>query len=149
MTNLTPVFAAAAALIASSAAASGTTIQPGYWESTNTVVSPFYSSKTERRCITPSDVDKFMAGPSNRHYDCVYPSNRITGGKIHLKGTCTSHKGRKVAVSGSGTYTLTSFHLDAIIATTFWGIPLSGRASTDARRIGDSCPAPESPSSSQ
>jgi hypothetical protein len=81
-----------------------------------------------------------MAGPSNRHYKCTYPHKVISGGKISLKGTCVSKKGRKVAVQGSGAYTLTSFTLTAEIATEFLGLDISGKASTDAHRIGDTCP---------
>jgi hypothetical protein len=118
-----------------------TPIIPGYWESTNRLLSPVRTSKTERRCLTPADVDKFLAGPSNHHYDCDYPTRVVENGRIRMAGTCVSRKkGRKVAVTGQGNYTPTSFHLTATIATEFAGIPISGRASTDARRIGDTCP---------
>lgn len=131
--------AAAAPALASSA------IQPGYWESTNRLLSPIKQKSVERRCITPADVEKFMAGPSNRHYACTYPTKVIADGKISLKGTCVSKKGRKVAVRGSGDYTPTSFNLMADVATEFFGLDISGRASTEARRIGDVCPSPEAP----
>ena len=123
-------------------AAAATPIQPGYWESTNRLLSPIRQSKTERRCLTAADVDKFMSGPSNRHYKCTYPTNVIAGGKITLRGTCVSKKGRKVAVQGSGAYTPTSFNLTAEIATEFLGLDVVGKASTEARRIGDDCPPP-------
>jgi len=117
-------------------------ITPGYWESTNKLISPIKSTSTEKRCITPADVDKFMAGPSNRHYACTYPTRRIQDGTITLKGTCVSKKGQKVAIAGSGTYTPTSFNLTADVATEFLGLDIAGRASTEAHRIGDTCPAP-------
>ena len=120
-------------------------IQPGYWESTNRLLSPIRQTSVERRCITPADVEKFMAGPSNRHYACTYPTRVIADGKITLKGACISKKGRKVAVQGSGDYTPTSFNLTADVATELFGLDISGRASTEARRIGDVCPAPETP----
>jgi hypothetical protein len=126
-------------------AGAATTIQPGYWESTNKLLSPIKQTKVERRCITPKDVDKFMSGPSNRHYACTYPTKVIAGGKIVLKGTCVSKKGRKVAVEGSGAYTPTSFNLTAEIATEFLGLDIAGKASTEARRIADECPPPETP----
>lgn len=122
-------------------------IQPGYWESTNRLLSPIRTSKVERRCITPADVEKFLAGPSNRHYDCTYPAKLIENGVIRMSGTCVKRKGGggKVKVEGEGVYTQTSFKITATIATEIAGIPLSGRASTEARRIGDTCPAtPES-----
>ncbi|MBL8771304.1 MAG: DUF3617 family protein [Phenylobacterium sp.] len=125
-------------------AEAATTILPGYWESTNRLLSPIRQTKTEKRCITPADVEKFMSGPSNRHYACTYPTKVFAGGKIRLKGACVSKKGRKVAVQGEGTYTPTSFNLTAEIATEFLGLDISGKASTEARRIGDACPAPPS-----
>lgn len=139
---LAPLFLAAA-LCAGAAQAAQPPIQPGYWESTNKLLSPIKQSKTERRCITPADVDKFVSGPSNRHYACTYPTKVFSGGKIALKGTCVSKKGRKVAVKGAGAYTPTSFTLTAEIATEFLGLDITGKASTDARRIADVCPPPE------
>lgn len=127
------------------AAAAAPPIETGYWESTNRLISPIQQSKTEKRCITPADVDKFMSGPSNRHYACTYPTKVISGGKIRLKGTCVSKKGRKVAVQGQGSYTPTSFNLTAAIAMEFLGLDVEGTASTEARKIADICPAPEAP----
>ena len=130
-------------LLTSAAQAAQPPIQPGYWESTNKLLSPIKQSKTERRCITPADVDKFVSGPSNRHYACTYPTKVFSGGKIALKGTCVSKKGHKVAVKGAGSYTPTSFTLTAEIATEFLGLDITGKASTDAHRIADVCPPPE------
>ena len=104
------------------------------------MLSPIRTTDVEKRCLTKADVEKFMMGPSNRHYTCTYPTRSFAGGKILLKGTCVSKKGRQVAVSGEGNFTPTTFNLTANIATTFAGIPVSGRASTEARRIGDVCP---------
>jgi hypothetical protein len=143
MRSFLPILAALACVAPAAAAQprGDTPILPGYWESTNRVLSPFHSEKVERRCITPADVDKFLAGPSNHHYDCSYPTRIVENGVIQMSGTCIEHKsGRKVKVSGQGWYTPTAFTLNASIATHFLGIPLSGRASTEARRIGDVCP---------
>jgi hypothetical protein len=145
-----PALILAALLVAGPAAAApAPLIQPGYWESTNRVLSPIRTKKTERRCITPAEVEKFMAGPSNRHYKCTYPTNVMSGGQIRLKGTCLSKKGRKVAVEGSGTYSPTAFTLTADIATEFMGLDIAGKASTEAKRIGDVCPPPEAPAPAQ
>ena len=140
MKTLTALLLAAAALATPAAAQKAETVKPGYWESTNRLLSPIRDSSTEKRCITPADVEKFMNGPSNRHYACTYPTKVIQNGKITLKGTCVSKKGRKVAVEGDGSYTPTSFQINARIASELFGIPLSGRASTEARRIADTCP---------
>ena len=136
-----PRLALILALVAGPALAASA-IQPGYWESTNRLLSPIRQTSTEKRCITPAEVDKFMAGPSNRHYACTYPTKVIAGGVITLKGSCVSKKGQKVAVKGSGRYTPTSFTLTADVATEFFGLDIQGRASTEARRIGDICPQP-------
>ena len=121
-------------------AAAQSAIQPGSWESTNKLLSPIPQTKVEKRCITAADVDKFMAGPSNRHYACTYPTRVIAGGVIRLKGLCVSKSGQKVAVRGAGTYTPTRFNLTADIATVFLGLDILGRATTAAKRIGDVCP---------
>lgn len=143
--RILPAFLIALAAVSPAGAAGrATTILPGYWESTNSLLSPIRQTKTEKRCITPADVDKFLAGPSNRHYACTYPTKVFAGGKITLKGTCVSKKGRKVAVQGSGAYTPTSFTLTAEIATEFLGLDIAGKASTEAHRIAESCPPPES-----
>ena len=134
---------ALAGLAAGPALGAASPIQPGYWESTNRLLSPIKQTKTERRCITPSDLDTFVSGPSNRHYACTYPTKVFAGGKITLKGTCVSKKGHKVAVQGAGSYTPTSFDLTAEIATVFLGLDIAGKASTEARRISDTCPPPE------
>lgn len=145
MTLKTPIALLTLAAVLATAAPAGaqtTTIKPGYWESTNRLLSPIRTKSTETRCITPADVEKFMMGPSNRHYACTYPVRVFADGKILLKGTCKSKKGRDVEVSGFGTYSTTTFKLTATVATEFAGIPISGKASTDARRIGDVCPPP-------
>ncbi len=143
MKSLIPLLAALA--LTGPAAAAETAITPGYWESTNKLLSPIRSTSVEKRCITPADVDKFMAGPSNRHYTCTYPTRIIRDGQITLKGTCVSKKGQKVAIAGSGAYTLTSFNLLADVAVEFAGLNIAGKASTEARRIGDTCPSPAPP----
>lgn len=139
--SLAFALAVAASLAAAGAAAAATPIKPGYWESTNRILSPIKQSSTERRCITAKDVAKFMDGPSNRHYECTYPTNVVANGKMSFKGTCVSKKGRKVQVTGSGAYTPTSFTLNAEVAMEFLGLDITGRASTEAHRIGDTCPA--------
>jgi hypothetical protein len=140
---LLAVLSAAAAPVAAQPGKDPNVIQPGYWESTNRLLSPIRTSKVEHRCITPADVDKFLAGPSNRHYDCTYPSKLIGNGVIRMSGACVKRKGGggKIKVAGEGVYTPTSFKITATIATEIAGIPISGRASTEARRIADTCPA--------
>ncbi len=141
----TSLIAALSALAMSAAicapAAAQSSIQPGYWETTNQVTSPFPTKKVERRCIRPADVAKFMNGPSNHIYTCTYPTREIGGGKIRLAGSCKTRDGKPVPISGQGAFTADTFRLDARIETEFGGLTVPVRARTIARRIGDECPA--------
>jgi hypothetical protein len=114
--------------------------QPGYWEVTNTATLLFSSKKVEQRCLVASEIDKFMTGPSNRHYACTYPTRQVGGGHISLKGSCTTKKGQVAYITAKGSYSPTTFKLNATLSTRIAGIGLSGAATTSARRIGDSCP---------
>ena len=115
--------------------------QPGYWQVANTATLLISSTKVERRCLVTSEIAKFLTGPSNRHYACTYPTQVTGGGKIRLKGSCTTKKGQVAAVTALGTYSAVSFKLKASLATKIGGIPLTGSATTDAKRLGDICPA--------
>ena len=116
-------------------------ILPGYWESRNKVTSVVtLSNKVERKCVTPKDVEKFMSGPSNRHYACTYPQRRFEDGKVFMTGQCTDKKGRKIGVEVTGTYTPTSYEMTAHLNARLAGIPLSGNATSEANRISDTCP---------
>lgn len=120
------------------------TIEPGYWDVTNKISAAVVlgQTKTEKRCITPAEVSKFVEGPSNRHYKCTYPTRVFQKGKITLKGQCATKNGHTVQVKATGSYSPSTFHMVADIDTTYAGLPISGRATTEARRISDTCPAP-------
>ena len=118
------------------------TILPGYWDVTNKVSAIISQTKTEKRCITPAEVAKFVMGPSNRHYKCDYPTRVFRDGKISLKGQCATKNGSKAALQATGTYSPTTFTMIADISTVYAGVPLSARATTTAKRISDTCPTP-------
>jgi len=127
-------------LLSAPAVAQETTIQPGWWESTNVLNFIITDTDRERRCITPADVEKVMSGRINRHYTCTYPEKRVSGGKMFFKGTCVDKRGRKVNVTATGTYSATAFTLSADLSGKVAGVPVSARASTTAKRLGDVCP---------
>ncbi|MDB5461718.1 MAG: hypothetical protein JWP28_531 [Phenylobacterium sp.] len=131
----------ALAMAAAAPAAAQDAITPGYWETTNQMISPLPSSKVERRCIKPADVAKFMQGPSNHIYTCTYPTREIGGGKIRLKGSCATKDGKPVPISGEGAFTGDTFRVDARIDTQLGGLSIPVRARTTAKRLGDTCPA--------
>ena len=137
--------AAAAAFVALSglsaptlAVAQEQTILPGYWSVTNRVA--VVAGKTEKRCITPSEVTKFVMGPSNRHYKCDYPTKVFRDGRITLKGVCATKNGHQAKIDATGTYTPTTFKMTANVQTTLTGLPVSAKAVTDAKRISETCP---------
>ncbi|OXE36321.1 MAG: hypothetical protein CGW95_08420 [Phenylobacterium zucineum] len=115
--------------------------KPGYWEVAETATLLFSAKKIEHRCLVGSEIAKFLNGPSNRHYDCTYPIRSTADGRIHLKGSCTTKKGQIANVMAQGSYSPVSFKLVMAISTKIGGIPLSGKATTEAKRLGDSCPA--------
>jgi hypothetical protein len=140
--------AAALGLLAAPARSADTPILPGYWESTNRLTAIITLKEVKRRCITAADVSKFMNGPSNRHYSCTYPTKVVEDGALTFKGSCVSKKGRQVKIEATGSYTPTSFTVVADVDTKLAGVPLGGRASTEARRISDTCPPPAPPEKS-
>ncbi|CAN5886443.1 hypothetical protein BH11PSE1_BH11PSE1_11300 [soil metagenome] len=115
---------------------------PGYWETTNASTFVFTSRSVERKCFTASDVSKVLAGPSNRHYACTYSTRVVGEGRILLKGRCVTKHGQIADIVARGVYAPTQFHLSATLTTRIAGLPLSGAASTEARRISDTCPTP-------
>jgi hypothetical protein len=131
---------AIAIALAGDARAAGSVL-PGYWESTNRVLSPVQETKTDRRCITPKDVAKFMSCHINHHYTCQCPEESYDGGKIRFSGVCVSNKGEKVKISGEGDYTETTLRMAVKGQYLLFGLPIEIGASTDAHRIGDECPA--------
>ena len=143
MNSAKPAFALVLVLaaVAGPAAAQPSAIAPGYWETTNQVVSPMHSSKVERRCIRPKDVAKFMEGPSNHIYHCTYPTRVISDGVIRLKGSCATRDGKPLPVSGQGTFTDDTFHMEAQVAAQFGPMTIPVHAITDAKRLGADCPA--------
>ena len=130
---------AAPVLSAGAALADTSPIQTGYWESRNKIgIGPVtLSNKVERRCLTPKEVDKFIDGPSNRHYACTYPERTIVDGKISMSGQCVHRKkGTKIDLKLNGAYTPTSFDMKVRLK---WGM-LVGSGTSSAQRIGDVCP---------
>ena len=136
----------AAAVLAGPAAAAGssqrTSIEPGYWETTSQIVSPFPTSKTEKRCIRAEDVEKVIAGSPNHNYTCTYPTKEIGGGKIRLAGSCKTKHDDPVPIQSQGVYTADSLRLDATVRAKVAGMTVPVHARTTGKRLSDTCPAP-------
>lgn len=143
MNRLLPLIAAPVLLlVAAGSAAAQKAINPGYWETVSKVTSPFPTSKTEKRCIKPADVAKFMEGKINHIYTCTYPTKEVGGGKIKLQGSCATRDGPPVPISGEGTFTGETMHIDARVSVSVGGLSVPVKASTDAKRLGETCPEP-------
>jgi hypothetical protein len=124
------------------AAQAETTILPGYWQSDNHLSFLLEQDSSSKKCITPEQVDNYLAGPVTKHYSCVYDRRHVADGQVHLKGQCTDKNGIKIDVDITGTYTRTSFDLNAQLSGNMLGLPMVGAASTRARRISEMCPDP-------
>lgn len=143
MTRLT-AFLTVAALAGPTAAAAQATILPGYWETTSQIISPFPTTKVERRCIRPEDVDKVIAGAPNHNYTCTYPTKQIGGGKIRLAGSCKTKHSDPVPISTVGVYTEDTLRMDARVTANIAGLKVPVHARTSGRRLGDVCPTADS-----
>ncbi|QUD90313.1 DUF3617 domain-containing protein [Phenylobacterium montanum] len=131
---LAPVLGLAAPALAEN------TILPGYWESRNHSELLISQDSTDRKCITPAQVEAYLTGPTNRHYSCTYDHRAVGGGSVNLAGQCVDKNGLRMSVGISGTYTPESFHLKAKLHTIFASLPIDGAASIDAHRVSADCP---------
>jgi hypothetical protein len=145
MNRLLPLLAVPLLLAIAAPAVAQKAISPGYWETTSKVTSPFPTQKTEKRCLKPADVAKFMEGKINHIYTCTYPTKEIGGGKIRLVGSCATKDGAPVPIQGEGTFTSETMHIDARVSLLIGGLSVPVRASTDAHKLGETCPDPADP----
>ena len=120
-----------------------TTLLPGLWEYTSSLAG--MSGKTETKCLSKTEVERFLTDPSNRHYDCDYTTREVGGGKVRLQGVCTSrkHATQKIGVTLAGSYTPETISLKGTASARVIGnLELPVAASVSARRLGAACSAP-------
>ena len=122
-----------------------TPILPGYWESTDTVTSPIRQTKTSRKCITRDQIQSYLTGPVNNHYKCHYTDQKISRDSFAMSGDCVDSSGIPAKVAMQGTYTETSFSVNARVRLVIGGLGIPVSASTDAHRLSADCPAPGAP----
>ena len=115
-------------------------LNPGYWEVSTDWLGLL--KQTERYCVAPDRIAKFMQGPCNHHYQCDYPIQQVSGdGHVHFEGEIRGHD-ELYHVKGDATYTPTS--LDMLMhGSGHWRIvPVAGvHASVKARFLSAECPA--------
>jgi len=112
-------------------------ISPGYWEATTDFLG--LSRKTERYCVEPKSVTKFMLGPCNHHYQCDYPVQQVGGGKAHFEGVI-KNRSERYHVQGDATYTATTLDMKMTGSGHWKLVPLAGFASVQAHRLASDCP---------
>ena len=129
-----PALAAAGPALAGSSHA----VLPGWWEYTTS--SQFSADKVEHRCVKPDEIDKFVAGPSNHHYTCTYPTSELANGRAKFVGVCVSKHGTRYPVRWSGTYDAEHFKLNGTAMPTLIGLSIPVSASITAQRVSPTCP---------
>ena len=137
----TLAFIAAVALAAPAASAladSPYPINPGTWEVRTLFLGLVGGS--ERWCVKPQDISKFLSGPSNHIYHCTYPVNTAGDGALHFDGACVDKKGQEIKLRGHGDYTPTTLHMTAEGSTQYMGIPISGDATVVGHFLSEECP---------
>lgn len=112
-------------------------ISPGYWEATTDFLG--LSHKTERYCVEPKNIVKFMLGPCNHHYKCDYPVQHVGGGKAHFEGVIRNSSER-YRVHGDVTYTATTLDLKMSGSGHWKLVPLAGFGAIQAHRLSADCP---------
>jgi hypothetical protein len=114
-------------------------INPGYWEVTTDWLG--LVTKTERYCVEPKAIPRFLAGPCNHIYHCTYPVQTFHDGKAHFEGEIRG-RDELYHVHGGGTYSQTTMDMH-VTGQGHWHIlPITGaQASMKAHFLTEACPA--------
>ena len=114
-------------------------VNPGYWEVKENWLGLI--SKTERVCVEPKNITKFLAAPCNHIYHCNYPVQQVEGGKIRFEGTIFKHD-ELYQVKGGGAYTPTSLDMSFSGHGHWHIVPVpSASASLHGTYLAAACPA--------
>jgi hypothetical protein len=113
-------------------------VNPGYWEVTTDWLGLVV--KTDRYCVEPRNISKFLAGPCNHIYHCDYPVQEVGDGKARFDGYIRGHN-ELYHVRGGGTYSPTSLDLSMSGSGHWRVVPIAGaRFSLSGRYLGADCP---------
>ncbi len=114
-------------------------VNPGYWEIRTDWLGLIV--KTERYCVPPDRISKFLSGPCNHNYRCDYPIQKVADGKAYFEGDIRG-RGEAYHVRGGGEYSATSMDM-RMSGSGHWHIlPIvSASASVKARFLAAECPA--------
>jgi hypothetical protein len=139
MKRLTALALAFLAAPAVAAAQGPALISPGYWDVTTDWLG--LVKKTEKYCIEPKNIAKFMLGPCNHHYTCSYPIQRVSDGKAHFEGEIRGHD-ELYHVHGDAIFTPTTMDMHMSGSGHWHIVPIpSAYASIKAHMLAPDCPA--------
>ncbi len=110
-------------------------INPGYWE---VVLHWLLVDRTERYCVEPQSIARFMAVPCNHIYHCSEPTEVFEGDKFRFEEVVTGNHER-FDVKGHGDYAPERLHVSARIQRHYKILPVVILGSLDGRYLGD-CP---------
>jgi hypothetical protein len=113
-------------------------INPGFWEVTTNWLG--LASKTERYCIAPKDIPRFMSGPCNHIYHCDYPVQQFQNGRSHFEGEIRGND-ESYHVRGGGAYSPTSLFMRSSISGHWHIVPIAGPITVSGHFVSASCPA--------
>jgi hypothetical protein len=113
-------------------------INPGFWEVTTNWLG--LVNKTERYCIAPKDMARFMSGPCNHIYHCDYPVQQFSNGHSHFEGDIRGHD-EDYHVTGGGAYSPTSLSMRSAISGHWHIVPVAGSITVNGRFVSTDCPA--------
>ncbi len=110
-------------------------INPGEWD---VVERWLVLSRTEKYCIAPDNILRFMVAPCNHIYHCAYSVEDVADGKLHFVGVIRG-KDQVYNVRGSGAYTQTHLKV-SVTGTGHWRfLPVAFGASLDGRFVSAQC----------
>ena len=113
-------------------------VTPGYWEIKTDWLGLYV--RTERYCLAPERISKFLSGPCNHNYKCDYPIQEVGGGKAHFEGDIRGHD-ELYHVTGGGTYSATTLDMSMSGGGHWHIIPIAGaHAWVKAHLLDPQCP---------
>jgi hypothetical protein len=113
-------------------------INPGFWEVTTNWLGLF--NKTERYCIAPKDIPRFLSGPCNHIYHCTYPVEHFGNGRAAFEGDIRGND-ELYHVRGGGNYTPTTLAIHFSGSGHWHIVPITATGAINAHFVSADCPA--------
>jgi hypothetical protein len=124
-------WAIALTLTATIASAAESTIQPGLYEVVaKTSLGP---AETSRKCMTAAEISKGMQ-PQGLPKECKVTHSTLANGKVDFATSCPD-----TTTTMKGTYTATSYVMDATMRSTAGGKPVEITSHVTAKKIAATC----------